>query len=297
MSPAVRDYAATLPFVEYVGDNLYSCSQDTQDTITRIIRENRLNRIVVAACTPRTHEPMFQETLINAGLNKYLFEMVNIRNQDSWVHKDWPEKASEKAKDLVRMAVARVALQTPLQEQILEIDQRAMVIGGGVSGMASARSLSQQGYEVHIVERSAQLGGNANSIYATAKGEDVQAELAVLIESVEQDDRITCHLDTELSSVDGFVGNFRSTILTNGKKETLEHGVAIVATGASEYKPDEYLYGQDPRVITALELDRKLIEKDDGLKDTKSAAFIQCVGSREPNTALLFAAVLHPFRA
>jgi heterodisulfide reductase subunit A len=280
--PAVRDYAATLPFVEYVGDNLYSCSQDTQETITRIIRENKLNRIVVAACTPRTHEPMFQETLINAGLNKYLFEMVNIRNQDSWVHKDWPEKASEKAKDLVRMAVARVALQTPLQEQVLEIDQRAMLIGGGVSGMAAARSLSQQGYEVHIVERSAQLGGNANSIYATAKGEDVQAELAVLIESVGQDDRITCHLDTELSSVDGFVGNFRSTILTNGKKETLEHGVAIVATGASEYKPDEYLYGQDPRVITALELDRKLIEKDDGLKGAKSAAFIQCVGSREP---------------
>ena len=157
--PAVRDYAASLPFVEYVADNLYTCSQDTQDAITQVIKENRLNRIVVAACTPKTHEPLFQETLVNAGLNKYLFEMTNIRNQDSWVHKKDPTKATEKAKDLVRMAVAKVALLEPLKEVEVDVDQRALVIGGGISGMSTARSLSAQGYEVCLVERSKPAGG------------------------------------------------------------------------------------------------------------------------------------------
>ena len=167
--PAVRDYAASLPFVEYVADNLYTCSQDTQDAITQVIRENRLNRIVVAACTPKTHEPLFQETLVNAGLNKYLFEMTNIRNQDSWVHKNDPDKATEKAKDLVRMAVAKVALLEPLKEVEVDVDQRALVIGGGISGMSTARSLSGQGYEVFLVERSNRLGGQACGLYRTWK--------------------------------------------------------------------------------------------------------------------------------
>ena len=280
--PAVRDYARTLPFVEYVADNLYSCSQDAQDSISGRIRENNLNRVVVAACTPRTHEPLFQETLVKAGLNKYLFEMVNIRNQDSWVHKEWPEEATEKAKDLVRMAAARVALQIPLQEEQLNIDQNAMVIGGGVSGMAAAKSLADQGYRVYLIERDRQLGGNANSIYKTSKDESVADELAKMVKSMEDDERIDVRLGVELVNVDGFVGNFRSTILDDGKKETLEHGVAILATGAYETRPTEYLYGQDPRVLTALELDRKLADNDPDLKEVKSAVFIQCVGSREP---------------
>jgi len=280
--PSVRDYAAALPHVEHVEDNLYSCSQDTQEAITRTIKDKGLNRIVVAACTPRTHEQLFQETLTNAGLNKYLFEMVNIRNHDSWVHKDQPEEATDKAKDLVRMAVARVALQTPLEEQELDVDQRALVIGGGVSGMAAAMALADQGFQVHLVERSDKLGGNANSIYSTAKGEDVQIRLAELIRSVETDEKVHCHVGAELTAAEGFVGNFRSTLSVDGREEVVESGVVILATGAAESRPQEYLYGRVPSVITSLELDRKLIERDPDLKKIKAAAFIQCVGSREP---------------
>ena len=279
----VTEYAASLPFVEYASDNLYSCSQDTQDAMTQVIKDHGLNRIVVAACTPRTHEPLFQETLINAGLNKYLFEMVNIRNQDSWVHKDWPEEATRKANDLVRMAVSRVALQVPLTEQQLDINQQVLVVGGGLSGMAAARALSTQGYPVHLVERQDRLGGQANHLFKTAQGEDVQTGLRDLLHQVEEDELITCHLGSELTSVDGFVGNFRSVVSRNGDKANIEHGVAIIASGAHELEPKEYLFGQDERIITGLELDRRLVAGDPALKEMKTAVFIQCVGSREPD--------------
>ena len=279
--PAVRDYASSLPYVEYVSDNLYSCSQDSQEAISQVIETNNLNRIVVAACTPKTHEPLFQETLTSAGLNKYLFEMTNIRNHDSWVHKDDPEKATEKAKDLVRMAVTKAALVEPLEEAEAAVDQRALVIGGGISGMAAAKSLSAQGYEVCLVERATSLGGQALSLHKTWKGEDVQEKLAVLIGSVETDGNIDLRLGTELSNVEGFVGNFKTTLAFEGKEEVIEHGVAFIATGASEFKPREYLYGEDPRVISHQELDKKFIENDPSLKEMKSAVFIQCVGSRE----------------
>ncbi|MBW2116014.1 MAG: FAD-dependent oxidoreductase, partial [Deltaproteobacteria bacterium] len=279
--PGVRDYAASLPYVEYVTDNLFTCSTDTQDTITQVIREENLNRIVVAACTPRTHEPLFQETIAAAGLNKYLFEMTNIRNQDSWVHKDDPEMATEKAKDLVRMAVAKVALMEPLRETELNVNQNALVIGGGISGMASAKSLSDQGYQVHLVERSAHLGGQARNLFRTWKGEDVQKNLADLIESVETDPKITIRIDTELTNVEGFVGNFETTLSSGGKEEVVEHGIAVIATGANESRPDEYLYGEDPRVVTHLELDQKFMNDEASLKGINTAAFIQCVGSRD----------------
>ena len=279
----VAEYAKTLPYVEYVTDNLYTCSQDTQEAIAQAIKDNNLNRIVVAACTPKTHEPLFQETLAEAGLNKYLFEMTNIRNQDSWVHKDEPEAATEKAKDLVRMAVAKVSLLEPLQETPLDINQRAMVIGGGISGLVSAKTLSQQGYLVTIVERDSALGGQARSLYKTWKGENVQEKLSDLISSVEKDNNIDIRVNTEIKNVDGFVGNFKTTLSSNGKEEVLEHGVAILATGAYEYKPEEYLYGKDPRVLTHLELDEKFINKEEGLKGINTAVFIQCVGSREPD--------------
>ena len=280
--PAVRDYAATLPFVEYVTDNMYSCSQDTQDSMTDIIREKRLNRVVVAACTPKTHEPLFQETLINAGLNKYLFEMVNIRNQDSWVHKNNPEIATHKAMDLVRMAINKVALKEPLAESELTVGQTPLVIGGGIAGMTAALSLARQGYDTHLVERTGQLGGQANSLYRTWRGEDIQSHLADLVARVNAEKRLHVHLNTQLASVDGFVGNFK-TVLKNGTEETaIEHGVTIVATGASELQPDEYLYGEDPRVLTSLELDRKMLAGDAMLDGLNTAVFIQCVGSREP---------------
>ncbi|MCJ7596572.1 MAG: FAD-dependent oxidoreductase, partial [Desulfobacterales bacterium] len=228
------------------------------------------------------HEPLFQETLANAGLNKYLFEMTNIRNQDSWVHKDDPKRATEKAKDLVRMAVAKVALTRPLKEAEVDVNGRALVVGGGISGITAARTLSGQGYKVSLVEREASLGGQARYLFRTWKGEDIQKNLADLVKSVKSDSNIDIYLDAELKSVEGFVGNFRSTLTSDGKEAVVEHGIAVLATGAQESKPNEYLYGEDPRVVTHLELDRRFLEEDPSLKEIRTAVFIQCVGSREP---------------
>jgi heterodisulfide reductase subunit A2 len=280
--PAVRDYAKSLPYVEYVADNLYSCSQDTQETMAQVIKANNLNRIVVAACTPKTHEPLFQETLVTAGLNKYLFEMTNIRNQDSWVHKDNPQEATDKAKDLVRMAVAKVALMESLPEAILDINQRALVVGGGISGMVAAKTLSDQGYEVDIIEKSPTLGGQALNLYKTWRGEDIQKNLGSLVQSVKGDKNIRVHLGAELTQVEGFVGSFKSTFQSSTLQGTLEHGIAVLATGCYEYKPEEYLYGKNPLVVTHQELDRRFIDRDPSLKNIRTAVFIQCVGSREP---------------
>jgi len=281
--PAVRDYAATLPYVEYVAKNLYACSQDSQETMSELIKEKGLNRVVVAACTPKTHEPLFQETLINAGLNKYLFEMCNIRNHDSWVHKNNPDLATAKAKDLVRMAVSKVALMQPLPEAELNVNQTALVVGGGISGMTAAKSLASQGYTTHIVEAGERLGGNAHNIYKTTSGDLVSVKLAALVDSITGSDNIKVHLNTRLSSVEGFVGNFKSTLKNGDSESELEYGVAVIATGGTALKPDEYSYGKDPRILTSLELDQKLIAGDPALKTMKSAVFIQCVGSREPD--------------
>ena len=281
--PAVSEYAATLPYVEYFTDNLYSCAQDTQETMTQIIKQKKLNRVVVAACTPKTHEPLFQETLINAGLNKYLFEMCNIRNQDSWVHKNNPDLATEKAKDLVRMAVSKVALMQPLEEAELEVNQTAVVIGGGIAGMSAAKTLALQGYETHIIEKNDVLGGQALNLFKTISGDDVQKKLSELISDIEKNDKVQVHLNTEITHVDGFVGNFKSTLASKDTTTELEYGVAVVATGAAALKPTEYHYGDDPRILTSLDLDRKLMNQDPSLKKTSSAVFIQCVGSREPD--------------
>ena len=280
--PSVRDYAASLPFVEYASDNLYTCSQDTQEAIALVIREKGLNRVVVAACTPRTHESLFQETMASSGLNRYLFEMANIRNQDSWVHRDEPHLATQKAKDLVRMAVAKAALLEPLEENEVEIRQRALVVGGGISGMVAARNLSEQGFEVLLVEKTSLLGGQAINLYRTWKGEDVQAHLLRLTNSVQSDPKIKVRLETEICNVEGFVGNFKTTLSSHTGEEGFEHGIAVIATGAQELKTHEYLHGKDPRVVTHLELDRKFLNNDPSLHEIRTAVFIQCVGSREP---------------
>ncbi len=280
--PAVRDYAGTLPFVEYVADNLYTCSQDTQDTLRKVILENKLNRIVVAACTPRTHEPLFQETMEQVGLNRYLFEMANIRNLDSWVHANDPEAATQKAKDLVRMAVSKAALLEPLQEPELQVAQKALVIGGGVAGMIAAKTIADQGYPVHLVERSERFGGQALSLHKTWRGEDIPAFVGRLSEAVSNHPLISVHLSSRVAQVDGFVGNFKTTIQNGTASEIVEHGVAVIATGGSESVPNEYLYGKDPRVMTHLDLDRRFADNDPRLKEIRKAVFIQCVGSREP---------------
>lgn len=281
--PEVRDYAKTLPYVVYVEDNLYTCSQDTQVKMAQVIQEQDLNRVVVASCTPKTHELLFQETLQSVGLNKYLFEMANIRNQVSWVHSNDPRAATEKSKDLLRMAVSKALLLEPLLETEIELHPVTLVVGGGVAGMVAAKSLADQGYEVHIVERTAQLGGQANFLYKTWKGEDIQEYVKHLIDDVDAHPRIYLHLSTEISEVEGYVGNFKSVLTSReGEKISLHHGIAIIATGASEHKPGEYLYGQDSRVLTHLELDARFIKDDPLLQNLRSAAFIQCVGSRNP---------------
>jgi|TARA_B100000315_G_scaffold205674_1_gene199542 heterodisulfide reductase subunit A len=280
--PAVVEAAKTFPHVVYADEHMFSCSQDTQDNLAVLIKEKGLNRVVVSACTPKTHEPLFQETLINAGINKYLFEMVNIRNQCSWVHRKHPEAATKKAIDLVRMAVAKVALHQPLPEPSLEINQSALIIGGGIAGMTAAKALTDQGYHTFIVEKEKDLGGQALCLHETWRGEDIQQNLTKLIESTKTNDNIDIHLRTTIKAVDGFVGNFETTIQTKEEELTLAHGITIVASGASELKPDAYLYGGDPRVITGLELDRKLIENDPSIGKQKTIVFIQCVGSRIP---------------
>jgi heterodisulfide reductase subunit A len=252
--------------------------------MTALIKEKGLNRVVVAACTPNTHEPLFQETLYNSGLNKYLFEMVNIRNQDSWVHKNNPDIATAKAKDLVRMAIDKVVLKEALSETELNVGQAALVVGGGIAGMTAAMSLARQGYATHLVERSDQLGGQALNLYRTWKGELIQNRLAELVAKVKAEPKVTVHLGTELTAVEGFVGNFKTTLKNDSGEEAIEieHGVTLMATGAYEHTPAEYAYGEDDRIVTGLELDRRLMKDDASVNNLSTAVFIQCVGSREP---------------
>ncbi|MCG2774564.1 MAG: FAD-dependent oxidoreductase, partial [Desulfobacterales bacterium] len=243
--PAVVDYTTTLPYVTFVDQNLFTCSQDTQDKIREVIKENNLNRVVVASCSPRTHETLFQETLQACGLNKYLFEMANIRDQNSWVHGNDPEAATKKAKDLVRMAVARAGLLKPLTEKKIPINRRALVIGGGVAGMNAAVALADQGFEVVIVEKEPQLGGLARDLTTTIEGEDIQRYLLELVDKVTNHEKIQVLTESLIVGFSGFKGNFTTEIMVGpGMYERkIDHGVVILATGANEYKPSEYLYG------------------------------------------------------
>jgi heterodisulfide reductase subunit A2 len=278
--PEVVAYARTLPGVVYVEENLFTCSQDTQDKMMQIVREKDLNRVVVAACTPRTHEALFQETLVNAGLNKYLIEMANIRNQDSWVHSNDPDAATSKANDLVRMAVAKAFLAGPLQETTLPVSRSALVVGGGIAGLTAALSVARQGYPVHLVERSERLGGNARRLNKTYKDEDISGYVAELIRQVEAEPRITIHVGTTIIGVDGFIGNFKSIFSNGVSQETISHGVVILATGAKEDTPQEYLYGDHAAVVTHLEMDELFRQADRRIQEAADVVFIQCVGSR-----------------
>jgi heterodisulfide reductase subunit A-like polyferredoxin len=288
--PAVRDYAATLPNVVHAEDHLYTCSADTQVKIERAIREHDLNRVVVASCTPRTHERLFRGTCREAGLNPYLFEMANIRDQNTWVHMREPEKATRKAKDLVRMAVAKARLLEPLQNRFVPIAHDALVIGGGMAGMTAALELADQGFVTHLVERSPELGGNVRRIHAVLDETlDPQRELAVTVARVRAHAGIRLHLSSTVAAVEGSIGNFRTRVRTPGGETAFEHGVVIVATGATAHVPDEYLYGKDAAVLTQLELEEALARpaQPDGhralrVEDLKAVVMIQCVGSREP---------------
>lgn len=280
--PQVTEYAKTLPNVVYAENNLYTCSQDTQDKIKAVIEDYNLNRVVVASCSPRTHEPLFQETIREAGLNKYLFEMTNIRDQCSWVHMHEPERATEKAKDLVRMAAAKAKLIEPLKLLSLPVNHSALVVGGGIAGMVSALTLADQGFEVHLIERSGELGGVARRIHYTIEGGDVQSYLSEQIKKVKDHPRIRLYTNTHIVDAYGYVGNFITEIMRYRGRviEKIEHGVTIIATGAQEYKPDEYLYGRDSRVLTSLELEEEIAKRDPDIIGCDNLVMIQCVGSR-----------------
>lgn len=278
---AVEDYAATLPDVVYVERNLFSCSQDTQEMIVKRIREKNLNRIVIAACTPRTHEPLFRETLKAAGLNEYLVEMANIRNHNSWVHGKNPQAATAKAKDLVRMAAAKVTFGDALKPIAVPITQKGLVIGGGVAGMTAALNLAKQGFEVHLVEKTGILGGNALHLKHTWSGEHVPTQVGKLIDKIVAHDLITVHKESTVTAVEGFVGNFRSTISGRGGTKVIEHGAGVVAIGGEAYLPDEYNYATISRVVTSVQFDKLFELKEKHVKQAKRFVFIQCVGSRE----------------
>jgi len=280
--PELVAYSKTLPNVVLVDENLFTCSQDTQVTMTRVIEEQKLNRVVVAACTPITHEPLFRETLIDAGLNKYLFEMANIRNQDSWVHMREPAKATEKAKDLVRMAVARASLLKPLMETPLTIIQRAVVIGGGVAGLNAALNLGDQGFETIVLEKDDQLGGNARSIHQTIEGMEVGAYLDGLIDKVKSHGNIQVLTGAQVVGYKGYKGNFTTEVMVGPglHQRKIDHGVTVVATGAHEYVPKEFLYGQHHRVMTQMELGHFLNDKTAEAAGWNRVVMIQCVGSR-----------------
>ncbi len=283
--PAVREYARNLPHVVHVEDNLFTCSQDTQDKMKDVIQEMNINRVVVASCSPRTHEPLFQETIREAGLNKYLFEMANIRDQDTWVHMNNPKKATEKAKDLVRMAVAKAAYIEPLHQVSLNVTQAGLVIGGGVAGMEAALGFADQGFQAYLVERGDQLGGNALWLRATWQGEKVHPYVEKLVERVTGHDNIRLFLNSEVVATTGILGNFNSSIAIAGEKTTtvaVEHGVTVLATGGKEYQPTEYMYGRHPNILTHKEMDEAMTAGDARIGKADTAAFIQCVGSRTP---------------
>jgi heterodisulfide reductase subunit A-like polyferredoxin len=276
----VQEYAKTLPYVAYAGQNLFTCSQDSQEQMKEIIKENSLNRIVVAACTPKTHEAIFMDTLEACGLNKYLFEMANIRNQGSWVHSDAPEKATEKAKHLIRMAVARAGTLHPLHEKKIPVIQRALVIGGGVAGMNAALGLADQGFPVVLVEKEKALGGMANRLTTTIEGRDIGTYLEQLIETVTSHPDIQVLTRSLIVGFSGFKGNFTTEVLVGpGMYERkIDHGVVVLATGATEYRPDEFLYQENENVMTQIELAQRLKEK--GAENLERVVMIQCVGSR-----------------
>ncbi|MBE3122726.1 MAG: FAD-dependent oxidoreductase [Thermoplasmata archaeon] len=274
--------AKALPYVVYADDSLYTCSQDSNEKIKEKIKELGLNRIVIASCTPRTHEPLFQDTLREGGLNPHLFEMANIRDQNSWVHKNNPQSSTEKAIDAVRMAVAKASDLSPIHHSKIPVVNHALIIGGGIAGMHAALSIADQGYETTLVEKEPILGGHLRDIYLGINGEKPQEHLNETIARVKSHSKIHVFTDTTVTNISGYVGNFKSQLLTKEKKTPteVEHGVTVVATGGLPYKPVEYQYEKSDDIITQIEFEKDLYEEKPYLKNLKEVAMIQCVGSR-----------------
>jgi len=278
----VVESAKKLPFVTYADDSIFTCSQDSQEKIKEKIKEFNLNRVVIASCTPRTHEPLFQDTLRQVGLNPHLFEMANLRDQNSWVHKSDPGSATDKAIDAVRMAVAKAADLYPVQHLQIPVQSSALVIGGGIAGMAAALSIADQDYQVYLVEKESELGGHLKDIYLGINGEKPQELLKQTIERVTTHPKIKVFTDANIETFSGYVGNFSTTLKSKKEKNptTVEHGIIVVATGGLPYQPKEYQYKKNKDVLTQTEFEKDLFENKSYLKDLKEVVMIQCVGSR-----------------
>ena len=278
------EYANSLPGVVCSNDTIYTCSSDSLARIKELVGEHDLNRVVVASCTPRTHEPIFQDTLREAGLNPFLFEMANIRDQASWVHRDEPEGATQKAKDLIRMSVARARELEPLYKIDVPLTHAAAVIGGGIAGMTAAAALGDMGYEVHLVERSEKLGGRVLEIDRTIKGSDPAEFVAALERRVLANPKVKVHMGANLTDFHGFIGNFASVIEgRDGARTPIEHGVVIIATGAKEDRPEVFGLGSSQKVVTGMDLEKLLAEDDPAVKDADSVGFMLCAGSLDEN--------------
>jgi len=278
--PDTVEYALTLPHVVYAQEQLFSCATNSAKEITDMIKEKGLNRVVVAACSPRTLEPLFRDTLREAGINQYFYEMANIREHDSWVHAKEPEEATRKARDIIRMSVARCALLEPLQEIDLPVNKAGLVVGGGIAGMTCALSIAGQGHEVYLVEKDKDLGGMARRIHTTLEGLDVQAYLQDLVRRVYQHPLIHVYTDAIIMEATGYVGNF-VTLVKSGRGVTeIKHGATVIAIGADEYQPTEYLYGEDDRVLTLLELEERIARGEEKIVNSHCLVMIQCVGCR-----------------
>jgi heterodisulfide reductase subunit A len=275
----VADAAAEQEGVSHAETIMYACAPDGQAKVKDLIKDKGLNRVIIASCTPRTHSPLFQDTIREVGLNKFLFELADIREQCSWVHKDDKEVATDKAIEITNMNVAKARLLDPVSQNSVGVDHTALVIGGGIAGMNASLSLTEQGYHVHLVEREEKLGGLLSRVRRNLEGDDVQAFLADVMTKVENDPAITLHMGSAVDNTDGFIGNFK-TQLTSGS--VVEHGAIIIATGGQEYQPTEYSYNDSDRVITQRELEDLLDGRDPESGETY--VMIQCVGSREePN--------------
>ena len=278
--PDVVEDARMLPGVVHAQEQLFSCATNSAREITDLAMTKGLNRVVIAACSPRTLEALFRDTLREAGLNQYYCEMANIREQCSWVHQRQKEDATRKAKDIIRMSVARAGHLAPLQEFDLPVNKATLVVGGGLAGMTCALSIANQGYEVHLVEKDKELGGMARRIHSTLEGMDVEAHLNDLIRSVYENPLVHVSHEATIKTVSGYVGNFTTTLKSEGRTKEIKHGAAVIATGADVYQPTEYLYGENDKVFTHLELGEKIAVKEESIVNAESLVMIQCVGCR-----------------
>lgn len=274
------EHAKTLPNVVWVDRNLYSCSEEGLASIKDAIKENQLEGVVVAACTPRTHEPLFRRACEQAGVNKYLFEFVNIREHCSWIHAEEPELATEKAKRLIAMGVAKASLLEPQEEGESSVIPAAVVIGGGIAGLAATASLVSQGIETHLVERKNQLGGLLNEISVVGpEMRDAKELLQKFVKRIKDSPKANIHLSSEIKKLSGFIGNFDLTIGGEKSDTDLKAGAIILATGGEELNPSgSFEFGEIPGVVTQLDLERMLSSGE----VPERVVFIQCVESRQP---------------